>query len=76
MVWRALLPPTVAQDDPLWAKRCKEYWERQERLYGMRLSNFTMILNSDEMIVATYAVVMDVLPGERTNDYSKVPVTA
>ena len=72
--WSAILPPVVAQDDPLWASRCKQYWELQERLYGVRLSDYSMVLNPDEGVVATYAVVLEVLPGERTADHSRVPV--
>lgn len=71
--WRALLPPTPRQDDPTWTERCKQYWELQERLYGIKLSDFTMILNANEGVVATYAVVMDIMPGERTLDIGRVP---
>ena len=72
MSWRAILPPVVSQDDPTWAARCKGYWERQERLYGIRLSDFMMILDADEGTVSTFATVLDVLPGERTDDWSRV----
>lgn len=73
MAWRAILPPVVSQDDPTWAARCKGYWERQERLYGVRLSDFMMILDAEEGAVSTFATVLEVLPGERTDDWSRVP---
>lgn len=72
MAWSAILPPVVSQDDPTWSARCKDYWERQERLYGVRLSDFMMILDADEGTVSTFATVLDVLPGERTDDWSRV----
>lgn len=65
----------TAQDDPVWTKRCKEYWELQERLYGLKMSDFTMIVSNDEGVVVTAAVVLDILPGTRTSDWSKVPAT-
>lgn len=73
--WSAILPPVVAQDDPTWAKRCKDYWELQQRLFGVVLSDFMMIIDANEGVVCTYATVLDVLPGERTLDYSRVPAT-
>lgn len=73
MAWRAVLPPVVAQDDPQWTARCKEYWQLQERLYGLRMSDFTMIIDADEGVVVTFSTVLDVLPGERTLDYDRVP---
>ncbi len=74
--WAAILPPAVAQDDPLWRERCRQYWQRQERLYGVRLSDFGMFLDPVEGVVVTFATVLDVLPGERTTDHDQVPVTA
>lgn len=73
--WRAILPPVIAQDDPTWTQRCKEYWELQERLYGVRVSDFMMIIDTEESVVCTYVTVLEVLPGERTLDFSRVPAT-
>lgn len=73
--WRTL-ESNIAQDDPTWAARCKQYWELQERLYGVKLSNFTMAVDNNEGFVSTYTVCVEVLPGERTFDDSRVPVAA
>ncbi len=73
--WRTL-EANIAQDDKTWAARCKQYWELQERLYGVRLSNFTMLVDNNEGFVSTYCVVLEVLPGERTADHSRVPIAA
>lgn len=64
-IWRAILPPVVAQDDETWARRCRDYWERQERVYGVRMSDYTMLLDATQGLVYTRAVVLDVLPGQR-----------
>lgn len=72
--WSTLPGLDVAPDNPMWAARCKQYWELQERLYGVKLSDFTMAVDNVNGFVSTYAVVMDVLPGERTSDHSRVPV--
>lgn len=73
MAWSALLPAVVAQDDPTWRARCMEYWERQERLYGLRMSDFIMVLDAAEGVVVTWSTVLDVLPGERTSEWERVP---
>lgn len=79
--WNAMLQPPTGDTDIVWSKRCKDYWELQERLYGIRLSDFTMFTGhvpnergGHDPVVSTYAVVLEVLPGERTTDYSLVPV--
>lgn len=73
--WR-MFEVNVAQDDPIWAARCKQYWELQERLFGVKMSDFTMLVDNNEGFVSTYSVCMDVLPGERTTDYERVPAQA
>lgn len=71
--WRTL-ETTVSQNDPTWQARCEQYWNLQARLYGIRLSDIAMIVNNNEGFVSTFSVVMEILPGERTEDYSRVPV--
>lgn len=66
--WSWLIPPT-SDADPVWAKRCQDYWELQQETYGLVFSNFTMVMDWEEQVVITYAVVLDVLPGERRVDY-------
>lgn len=69
--WRWIVPPTH-DTDRVWAKRCKDYWDRQERIYGMRLSDFTMLIDWEGGFVSTYAVVLTVMPGERTANKQRV----
>lgn len=66
--WSWLIPPT-SDVDPVWTKRCQDYWELQQETYGLVFSNFTMVMDWEEQVVITYAVVLDVLPGERRIDY-------
>lgn len=73
--WRTL-QQDIAQNDKTWAARCAQYWNLQARLYGVQLSNFAMLVDNHDGFVSTYATVLDVLPGERTLDYSRVPVEA
>ncbi len=73
--WRTLEPYT-AENDPTWLARCQQYWTLQARLYGVVLSPFVMLVNSQDGFVSTYSTVMELLPGERTSDYSRVPVAA
>lgn len=55
--------------DPIWVKRCREYWERQGRTYGLTFSNYSIEVERypDQMVdvLVTFAVVLDVLPGSR-----------
>lgn len=58
-------------ENPLWEARCREYWERQEQLYGLRMSNFTNSVEPPDpktgkpAFISTYSTVLEVLPGER-----------
>ena len=74
--WRAILPNGPDEQDPLWSARCKEYWELQQRVYGVKLTDFTMLMDAEgdgfSGFVSTYAVVVDVFPGERTSDVSRI----
>ena len=73
--WQTLVPP-VDEADPVWFKRCGDYWARQEKLFGLAMSPFRMIISAVDGVVyvSTYAVVLDILPGLRTTDWSKVQV--
>lgn len=71
--WRSL-EPNISQDDKRWQARCSQFWTLQERLYGVRLSAFVMLVDNNEGFVSTYSTVLEILPGERTLDYSRVPV--
>lgn len=66
--WQWLIPPTN-DADKVWAARCKAYWELQQETYGIVFSDFTMSMDWEARVVVTYAVVLDVLPGERRVDY-------
>lgn len=56
---------------PLWEQRAREYWERQEQLFGLVMSNFTNLVEppnpatGEPGYVSTYSTVLEVLPGER-----------
>ena len=66
-MWRYLVPPS-GEADPAWAKRCADYWELQERTYGVKMSNFTIAIDWIEGVVITYAVIERVLEGRRLTD--------
>lgn len=66
--WQWLIPPT-SEIDPVWAQRCKDYWELQQETYGLAFSDFTMVMDWESHVVITFAIVLDVLPGERRVDY-------
>lgn len=67
-MWKALLGPNVAQDDPEWVRRAKNYWEWQQELYGLKLSDFSLVVAPDLGLVRTDCLLLDVLPGERVYD--------
>jgi hypothetical protein len=64
-VWKAILPPAVAQDDPAWIERARNYWEWQRELYGLELSDFSLVIAADLGLVRTDCLLLGVLPGER-----------
>jgi hypothetical protein len=74
--WSTLPGLDVAPDSPMWAARCRQYWELQERLFGFRASDFSMAVDNENGFVSTYCVVLEILPGERTADYDRVPVAS
>jgi len=67
--WRYLIPP-ASSDDPMWLDRCKQYWLLQQETYGIAVSDHAMMIDFDEQIVTTAAVIMRVLPGRRVRDYT------
>lgn len=71
--WRSL-EPNLSQDDKRWQARCSQFWTLQERLYGVKMSPFAMLVDNNEGFVSTYSTVLEILPGERTDDFSRVPV--
>ena len=73
--WACLIAPS-GPTDPLWAKRCKDYWELQQETYGLKFSNFTMDVEFENGLayLTTWAILLDVLPGRRSRDY-KAPRT-
>ena len=71
--WRTL-EANLAQDDETWTARCLQYWNLQGELYGVQFSPASMLIDNDEGVVCTYAVVLEVLPGERTDDKERTPV--
>lgn len=80
--WNASTSPPASDLDPVWVKRAKDYWMLQERLYGLRMSGFTLLVGEEDgllgmfPVVSTYAVVEEILPGERTTDHSRVTAEA
>jgi hypothetical protein len=71
--WRSL-EPNVTADDKRWLARCQQYWTLQARLYGVVFSPFVMLVDNKDGMISTYATVTALIPGERTDDYSQVPI--
>lgn len=66
--WRLPWIPPQGERDPVWAKRAKDYWMRQERKYGLVMSDFTLMMDDVPGIgpvVTTAATVVMVLAGRR-----------
>lgn len=66
--WRLPIFDAKAESSPIWMKRAQEYWERQERKYGLVMSDFTLTAgNFPETgpVITTFSVVLEVLPGRR-----------
>lgn len=77
--WQTLPGLDVAPDDPIWEARCRQYWELQARLFGWRMSGFSFAYDTvteagqTHGFVSTYCVVVEILPGERTEVWERVP---
>lgn len=69
--WQCLIPP-AGDRDALWTKRCADYWHTQERLYGLKMSDFGMIYDTlDGLgVVTTFSTVLGIRPGRRVRDYT------
>lgn len=77
MTWRFdLLEPDVPDGSMKWAARCKAYWTRQQAKYGLRLSDFTMLVDHENRRVYTHCMVLDVLPGPRVHWHRWKPAMA
>lgn len=64
-VWSA---PFVHGVTPLWAQRCQEYWDRIEETYGVVLTDHRNAFDVEPEagpVIATYAALLLVLPGQR-----------
>lgn len=66
--WRFAIMP-ISERDPMWVKRCKEYWELQQETYGLKMSDFTMRINLERNTVETASRIERILPGQRVMDY-------
>ncbi len=62
--WGYLIRPTSPYDE-MWVKRAREYWERQEKRFGIEFAAFQMELREEEGAIATYAIVRRLKPGKR-----------
>jgi hypothetical protein len=67
-VWQYLIEPSSDQD-PVWAARCGNYWQLQQETYGLKFSDFTFVIDWEARCVITFAVLLDVMPGERVAGY-------
>lgn len=66
-LWMGSNPPQ--DDDPIWAKRAKDYWLRQQEVYGLVFSpRYTVMIDviNGELYVTTAARVERVLEGIRS----------
>lgn len=64
-VWRAVIAPRTASDDPRWAERAQAYWDLQGRTYGVVFGKPRVAIDNVQGLVMTEAHVLQVLPGER-----------
>lgn len=66
--WALPLYDKSFETSPIWSQRAEAYWLRQEQLFGLRMSNFTLLVDNfpeTGPVISTFATVMDVLPGYR-----------
>lgn len=69
--WRYLIEP-VHEQDPLWIKRAKDYWELQEKIYGLEMSDFTLAIDRELQVVTTFSAILRVKLGKRVR-YERQP---
>lgn len=67
--WRCLIAPAGGAD-PHWAERCANYWHTQERLYGLKMSDFLMTYDAALGVMTTASTVLAVLPGRRVRGHT------
>jgi len=79
--WRVGVVPPQGSFDETWTRRCQQYWDLQQRLYGYRVrGSFTMEFNEitdpsqipgdpdiTYTVCTTSVVVGEVLPGPRVD---------
>lgn len=66
--WKLVIYDESMERSPLWAQRAKDYWERQERKFGLVMSDFTLTVgNFPETgpVITTFSTVLRILPGRR-----------
>lgn len=65
--WQMAIRIGDEERSELWRKRCHDYWERQMKLYGYVVGDFTIAVETIDghHFLSTYAPVLAVLPGER-----------
>ena len=69
--WRYMIEP-IHEQDPLWVKRAREYWELQEKVYGIEMSDFTLAIDRELNVITTFSVIKRVKPGKRVR-YERQP---
>lgn len=70
--WRGLYGTQAS--DPMWFKRCSDYWALQMGTYGVKFNDFQIKVLADPArqagapdtaIITTWATVAEILPGQR-----------
>lgn len=69
--WRYLIEP-IGDHDPMLAAQAKNYWELQEKIYGLEMSDFTISVDRELRTFTTFSVIKRVKPGKRVR-YERQP---
>ena len=64
-VWRGIIAPGTASDDPMWTERAQAYWDLQAKVYGVVFSPPRVAIDNVQGLIMTEAHVLQVLPGDR-----------
>jgi hypothetical protein len=68
--WRYGVAPASA-NDPVWIKRCADYWQLQAETYGIRYHDDMAVMVDFGLGIVTTAIhVAEALPGRRTKDFT------
>jgi hypothetical protein len=68
--WPYVIPPR-GPNDPEWLRRAIDFWQLQAETYGLRFEPDVQIMVDYQSGVVTTAVhVAEVLPGQRTRDFT------